>query len=194
MRERKRPDPLLVVALLLLVCAAVVVVWVGRSPGVVEPPPGPASLPVEAPKPPDPDLESKIDKKPARTRKGRLLKRALKKRAAAEKKIASAAGEAHTVALSGDPALLHALQKRMRGVEAGGHSYAVSLRSQSGRSRSGIYVRCSAAVAELPQKKLVASLSSRADVGGGTTEDIHAASEACAASLADDVAAWVRRH
>jgi len=207
--KKRRLDPVIVVAAVLLLCAGGVVVWVRSTPGPVEPPPGPAPLAT-----PDTsttttksaaELADKLDKQPVKTKKGQLLKSELKKRAEAQKKLAAAGGGGGSddrgggvVTMSGDGTLKRALTKKLRGVvrvaDSSSTGWALSLRGETGKSSGGVYVRCSAAISELPVKKLVASLSSRADVGGNSPEDESDAADACAASLAEDVASWVRGH
>lgn len=112
-----------------------------------------------------------------------------------------AAGGIVDVALAGDAELRRALQKKLRGQvrvvdEGGGGRWLASLSMTTGEAKGGvIFAKCSAAMSELPQRKLVGSLANRADVSGGGSNDDElkaAAKSSCADSLADDVAQWVR--
>lgn len=137
------------------------------------------------------DLASLAKKEPT-TAKGKLMKEALTKRAAA-------ASGSIDVALAGDAAVRRVFAQKLKGVhivEESEHGFGLSLRTEKGKSGGGVYARCSAAISELPAHKLVASLSSRADVagGGGDAELESDAADACVASLAEDVVAWMKAH
>lgn len=212
-RGRRASDPLKVLVFLLLLAAIGFVVYIALDdppPTHVEEPQLPeVGAPVVEPvAPPDDDALAKLDKKPATTKKGKLMKSALKKKLAedAAKKPQSevtkvAMGGGPAVALSGDAAMKKAFARKLRGTRvleerAIDRGHLLSLRSDTGAGKGGaIYAKCSAAISELPQRKLVASLSARADVSGDgmNHDELKAeAKDACAASLADDVGAWLR--
>jgi hypothetical protein len=183
------------------------------------PPPPRVEPPVDAGPLEVPAFEvlAKIEEKPVTTKKGRLMKDRMKKRleersgASGSKGGASGGGTkvatggesaSIDVALTGDAELRRAVQKKLRGgvrvvdEGAGSGRYLASLSMTTGEAKGGvIYAKCSAAMSELPQRKLVGSLSNRADVSGEGSDDNElraAAKSSCADSLADDVAQWVR--
>lgn len=162
------------------------------------------------------EVLAKIDEKPVTTKKGRLLKDQMKKRLEAGgggskggsggtsgvgNKVATGGGTVD-VALAGDAELRRALQKKLRGgvrvvdENAGSGRWLASLSMTTGQGNGGvIFAKCSAAMSELPQRKLVGSLANRADVSGDGANDDElrsAAKSSCAESLAEDVAQWVR--
>jgi hypothetical protein len=215
-RRRRRIDPLrvIIVVVLLATGAIVAALWStdpivnDDQPRVTLPPPpapadaGPAMADVVVQ---DDDVIEKLDEKSTRTKKGRLLKEQLKKRLAEEKKAREggarvATGSKIPVVLSGDSSLKLTLSKKLSGVKIvddGASGFLLSLRNDTQAHGDEGSARCSAAISVLPQRKLVASLSSRADVAGGgmsAAELKNEASTACAASLADDVSAWLRAH
>jgi hypothetical protein len=213
---KRRVDPIAVVFVALLVVAVLVVVYVMRSPGAVLDTPktardgggaadaGPLQpLPLADPA----ALVAKVDQMKPTTKKGQLLKSEMKKRAEAEadaqrkKKLLAmqtapmTSSGSPNVALSGDNGLKRALQSKLRGVhvvDGASSGFFVSLRNETGTEGGNFYVKCSAAISQLPERKLLSSLSSRADVGGTSQSDQRDAADACAASLAEDVAAWVK--
>ncbi|HEY4219969.1 MAG TPA: hypothetical protein VGO62_01475, partial [Myxococcota bacterium] len=160
-----------------------------------------------------PALQAPIDVealalKPATTPRSKMLKEALQKRAAEQQaqaqKLAHATSAssssggsnsgANNVVLAGDGGLARAMKKKLGSahvVDISEHGYALSLHADSGQSESGIYSKCSVAVSELPNKKLVASLSDRADAAPGSERE---AADACAQALADDLSSWLRAH
>ena len=74
-------------------------------------------------------------------------------------------------------------------------AYSVSLRVEKGQNRDGtVFAKCSGAIAQMPGNRLIGGLASQADVGGGgsRSELERDATDACAASLAEDLVAWVR--
>ncbi len=169
---------------------------------------GPSGLPAF-------EVLAKIDEKPVTTKKGRLLKDQMKKRLAGGTPPPKVGGGGTSgggnkvatdssvdLALAGDAELRRALQKKLRGSvrvvdeNAGTGRWLASLSMTTGEGKGGvIYAKCSAAMSELPQRKLVGSLANRADVSGDGANDDElkaAAKSSCADSLADDVAQWVR--
>ena len=141
------------------------------------------------------------------TSKGKLLKSALKKRAERDvsnlKKTNVATAGSIDVVLTGDSGLRRMFQKQLGGVRVvndGARGFQLSLRIDTGSGKGdAVFAKCSAAISELPNRKLVASLSTRADAGGdgdgSDREELKtAAIDACAGSLADDVSKWMRAH
>ena len=165
----------------------------------------PESKPEPAALPPAEILET-LEKKPATTTKGKLLKSELKKKAerdvaklkAKDTKNVASAGGAVEVLLSGDEGLRRSLRSKLKGMRFdvdGSRGFQLSLRSDTGSSGGAVFAKCSAAVSELPARKLVASLSARADAAGDDDNELkEAAMDACAASLAEDVSKWIRAH
>jgi hypothetical protein len=161
------------------------------------------------PPPPPEEIERAIETKQTKSKKAKLLKDELKKREA-EKKIAQASAEkkslgiegtgaaGNTIALSGDAAFKRALVAKLRGVRVVDQNaaYSVSLRVQKGAHKDGtIFVKCSAAIAQMPGNRLMGGLGSEAAVAGdGSRAALERdAADACAASLADDLKQWLSR-
>lgn len=200
-----RLDLLRIAAVIVFVCMAVIVIVVALKPGlVVAPKEGEGELPhkIEPPPLPAPELAKKLEDAPATTPKAKLLKSELKKRAAEtqQKKLAAATppptpGRTDVV-LAGDSSLRRIFQRKLAGVsvvDGSERGFMLSLRVENGHGPDGIYSRCSAAVSELPARKLVAALSDRADVGGGGATEKDAV-DACGDALAEDVSSWIRAH
>lgn len=182
------------------------------------PPPERVVIPLDAGPPEIPAVEvlAKIEEKPVTTKKGKLLKDQMKKRlegggggsrpndkgggSGGGTKVAT--GGTVDVVLAGDAELRRALQKKLRGgvrvvdENAGKGRWLASLSMTTGEAKGGVlFAKCSAAMSELPQRKLVGSLANRADVSGDGANDDElkaAAKSSCADSLADDVAQWVK--
>lgn len=213
----RRPDPLKVILLLLLLAVGTIVVVVSTTDPVVEPAPAPVEPAPPTVEPavavaPDPALEEKLAKKPVSTKKGKLLKKELERRAAAAGKRGTGKGDRAEpsgtrvaaagvdVILAGDATMRRAFANKLRGVhvvEGAERGFFLSLKNDTGASGGEGFAKCTAAVSALPQKKLLASLSARADVAGegmSAQELKDEASAACAASLADDVSSWLRTH
>ncbi len=199
------------IVLVLLCASALVLWWITRTDDVapmVPPLPSATAPPIVAAVP-TPTLEPqaepeavsdlrRIEAKAATTPKGRLLKEALKQRAQQRVAMASAGIE---VELSGDAGLRRALIQQLTGASVTTNpqrGFALSLKNEHGKTTGGaVYARCSVAIAQLPSRKLLASLSTRADVDGEGVTDAeleHDAAQACAAALATDVSSWLRAH
>lgn len=217
---RRRPDPLKVILVLVLLVAGGIIVVVSTTDPVIEPAaPAPEPAAPVAPAPAvaavDPALEEKLAKKPARTRKGKLLKKELEKRAGSATTSGSGASSVSSakdgtgtrvatggvdVVLSGDAVMRRAFTRKLAGVrivEGSGRGFYLSLKNDTGVGGGTVFSKCTAAVSALPQKKLLASLSARADIAGEGMSDQELkdeASAACAASLAEDVSGWLRAH
>jgi hypothetical protein len=212
--RRRRIDPLVVVGLIGLALFGGVVWWfTSQTPPREEPQPLPAVVDagvsdlaterVDA-GPSEPDLLS--EKRP-RTRRGRLVKRELERKRMAQKgglggRAGAEASEKVNVVLSPSEsaaALSGTFARKLRGVRVvptASRGWYVTLKMQSGGTGDAAWVRCSATLSELPDKKLGGALSARADVTGeGADRDelIEDAADACAASLAQDVSAWIRQ-
>lgn len=207
--------PLKVVSGALLLFVSVFVFLLTRDD---VPPPERIVLPLDAGPPVEPVVEvlAKIEEKPVTTKKGKLLKDQMKKRLEAKGgKVGAgttgsggggsstrvATGGSVDIALAGDAELRRAVQRKLRsGVRvvdesAGTGRWLASLSMTTGEAKGVIFAKCSAAMSELPQRKLVGSLANRADVSGDGANDDElkaAAKQSCADSLADDVASWVR--
>lgn len=178
------------------------------------PPPERVVIPLDAGPPEVPAVEvlAKIEEKPVTTKKGKLLKDQMKKRleqgGTASRPKGGTSGGTNVamgggnldVALVGDSELRNALHKKLRKgsvriVDESSGRWLASLSMTTGESKGVIFAKCSAAMSELPQRKLVGSISNRADVSGdgsGDDELKAAAKSACADALADDVAQWMR--
>jgi hypothetical protein len=107
--------------------------------------------------------------------------------------------------VSGDPvaraAVARALRQRLQeeGVDEGdGANVAITLRADGADVDGGATrVRCSVSLARQPGRQVAGSLSAHADVEGEgvpPAELAADAAQACGAALADDLAAWLRRH
>lgn len=212
MEWRKRLDPLKLFALLGLLLFGSVIWWFSSHA-----PPDDELIPLPPPRP-SPDTEPALDagvvlsEEPdpvretnPRTRRGKLVKRELEKKRLAERGGAPSGGadvgaDDTPVVLSGDSGAQRVFARKLRGVKvmaSASSGFFVSLKTQSGGSDASAWVKCSATIAELPQKKLASALSARADVAGeGSDRDelIRDASDACMASLAQDVSVWIRAH
>lgn len=105
----------------------------------------------------------------------------------------------------GDATVRKALLKAFRGalgrvdvVDQADSGYAITvIIDKQEQSGDDVTVRCAASVAELPLKKVVASLKARADASGENTdvgELMDDAATACGQTLGKDVGAWVARH
>jgi hypothetical protein len=203
--KKRRLDPILLVFVALVAAGIAVVVVVSRMSVIASTSDAGAlaSADAGAPPLPPPDLPDNLDEKPVTTEKGKLMKEAMKKRAQKQQppKVASvpsssssSSGGLQDVVLYGDYTLRRTIVNKLHGihlVDGSAHGYMLSLRADNGENAGGIYAKCSAAVLELPKKKLVASLSSEADGGKGAEKQ---AADACAASLADDLNGWLRAH
>jgi hypothetical protein len=167
-------------------------------------------------------VDDVLARTPATSKKARLVKAELEKRAAekraaekraAEKRAAEKrAREARLaserdaspsggvpVVLVGDAGLKRDVAKRLNGarvVTTSERGYLITLKNAVGVSRDHASSRCSAAIAELPQKKLLGSVASEAEVAGTRMSEAALKGEAtaaCAQSLAEDLSAWLRR-
>jgi hypothetical protein len=93
-----------------------------------------------------------------------------------------------------------ALRRRLQkaGVASSGdRGIAVMMRVDADDGPGVARVRCGVSIARLPGRNVVGSLSARADVDGegvSSGELAHDAGEACGATLADDLTAWLARH
>jgi hypothetical protein len=206
---RKRLDPLKLIAVLGVLLFGAVIWWFsGHAPPndeLIPLPPPRTTLDTEPALDAGVVLADEPDPVPERqprTRRGRLVKRELEKKRLAERGGLGGGGDVSAsetpVVLSGDSAAQRVFARKLRGVKvtsSASRGYFVSLKIQSGGSSESAWVKCSATIAELPQKKLASALSARAEVAGeGTDRDelISDASDACMASLAQDVSAWIR--
>lgn len=211
--RRRSIDPLGVFVVLVLLAILVLVGSVVSGSGASKAP-APASAP--PPNPPAPlaalppaEILETLEHRPVTTKKGQLLKSEIKKKAERDAarlkatRLAAVApsGQATELVLKGDAGLRRAFKQHLRGVRVvddGARGFQLSLRVDTGAGAKGaVFAKCSAAIAELPNRKLVASLSARADAGGdgGNDDELQAAAmDACARSLADDVSKWLRAH
>lgn len=214
--RRRRLDPLGVfvgfVALAIVALVGVVVSGKGASTApeaaATTPPPESDVIREDVVALPPAQILETLERKPATTAKGKLLKSELKKKAERdvaklklklkETKTVASAGGAVEVLLSGDDGLRRSLRSKLKGMRFdvdGSRGFQLSLRADTGSSGGAVFAKCSAAVSELPARKLVASLSARADAAGDDDNELkEAAMEACAASLAEDVSKWIRAH
>jgi len=150
----------------------------------------PAPAPAPAPEP---------IKGPPRTKKGKILQQRLEERRA---KLAAASASSGPPKLSlrsggADAALVERLLKRKLGasfVDDSAATWALTLRVDR-KPGAGVQLRCSVAVAAMPNKNLVASFSSQAGVEGDApdAELLGDAAEACAGALAEDLGPWFKR-
>lgn len=206
-----------VVALLVFVTLALFF----ALPEVPRPPPDPgtavvvdAGVAVETV--PAVDVLAKIEQKPVTSKKAKLLKDQMKKKLESSGKTGTNVAGAGAgvgangggsldvaVVLAGDAELRRAVAKLLRGrsglrvVDESSNAgrWLASLSMTTGEKGGAIFAKCSAAMSELPARKLVGSLGNRADVSaqGMNDDELRSAAKAsCAESLADDVAKWVR--
>src|ERR1043166_5000531 len=210
-RKRRRFDPIVVVFVALLAIGVAVIATVSRTSIVASAPADAGSTTPDAAvvTPPPPaivqDFEAKLDEKPATTAKAKIMKEALRERAKTEQerapRVASVKPPQATqvtnavyVVIKGDDALKRKLTKALRGVElvdgAAAHGYSLGLTAQHAAATGG-HASCSAAIVELPQQRLVGSLSSDADGPASAEREVD---DACAESLADDLNNWLRAH
>ena len=147
-----------------------------------------------------PTSEPVVSRKAPRTKKGRLLQQQLEERRA--KLAAADPGQPQRPRVSlraggGDAALVErALKRKLSAtfVHDAAASYALTLRVDR-KPGPGVSLKCSAAVAAMPGKSLVASFSSQVSVEGevADAELLRDATDACAGALAEDLGPWLRR-
>lgn len=158
-----------------------------------------SAIPAPSSTPPPPEPEAA--RPPPRTRKGKILQERLEERRA---KLASASGtsraEAPRVSLragGAEAALVERALKRKLGatfVDDSAARWALTLRVDR-KPGAGVQLKCSVAVAAMPNKNLVASFSSQVGVEGEVAEAelLGDAADACAGALAEDLGPWLRR-
>lgn len=151
--------------------------------------------------PPSPPAPEPVAAKPRpRTKKGQLLQERLAERRAKVAAADPSKPEVPRVSLrtgGADVALVErALKKKLgvRIVDDANASWALTLRVDR-KAGAGISLKCSVAVAAMPNKNLVASFSSQAGVEGEVSDQelLGDAAEACAGALAEDLGPWLRR-
>lgn len=155
----------------------------------------------EPPPAPPPVVEVKpVDPPRARTKKGKILQERLEERRA---RLAAATPTTQApLAVSlrtggADAALVaRALKRKLTVpfVDDAKADWALTLRVDR-KAGPGVTLKCSVAVAAMPNKNLVASFSSQAGVEGEVSDDelLGDAAEACAGALAEDLGPWLRR-
>ena len=103
--------------------------------------------------------------------------------------------------VAGDAALARLFKRKLTGARVvvdAARGMHLALRVDSGVAKDGsAFAECNAAVSELPKRKFLAVLRTRAEVGGEGMDDDElrsAATDECASSLAQDVSKWLRTH
>jgi hypothetical protein len=184
--------------------ALAVFLWV-RGDGGSSPPPAPSATtlapvpavsmvpavplpaPVAAPAPPPP---------PSTPTKRALAKASTPAKTTLPVVIASVSGGDGVVRGAVEGAFRRSLSRA--GVEpAGDAAHSVTLRVENSDAGDTLTVRCSVSIARLPGRNVVGALSARADVGAGDApvDELYGdAADACARTLAGDLASWLRSH